>query len=136
MKLNPVKEQNNLESLAIKSSKKRHLDEWMKQNDDEEEEKSCLSEYQDQICDLPSQQPTVLDIFEHGSSISGDATSVYFSNGQEMISDNTSLHQWKPDYNLRREEYWDRVMMKFSCARGSDADSDPLSVNKEIVKEL
>ena len=54
MKLNPVKEQNNLESLAIKSSKKRHLDEWMKQNDEEEEEKSCLSEYQDQIGDLPS----------------------------------------------------------------------------------
>ena len=63
-----------------------------------------------------------------------------------MESCASSLHRWKPDYNLRREEYWDRIMHKFSCARGSGPDTsnkettseqeDPLQINKEIIKEL
>jgi hypothetical protein len=58
-----------------------------------------------------------------------------------MVSDETHLHQWKPDYNLRREEYWDKVMFKFSCARGSDQlvndkNVDEMEINKKIIDEL
>jgi len=50
-----------------------------------------------------------------------DATSIYFENGQEMSTERSFMHRWKPEYNLRREEYWDRMQHKFSCAIGSSA---------------
>ena len=105
---------------------------------DQDEDFQQDSELGDQVYSLQENPDTVIDIFEHGSSISGDAMSIHFSNGKQVLSDSTHLHQWKPDYNLRREEYWDKKMLKFSCARGSDAtgNDDALEVNKQIIAQL
>ena len=52
------------------------------------------------------------------------------------------LHRWKPEYNGKREDYWDKKMMSFSCARGSqneeglEGEVSPRKQNDPIIKEL
>jgi hypothetical protein len=86
--------------------------------------------------DEATENRSAMDVLENGSSIGG--TSVYFENGVEKSSDDSFLHRWKPEYNLRKEEYWDRMQHKFSCSIGSKDSTvvDSLENNNLIIKEL
>ena len=75
-----------------------------------------------------------LDILESASQMS--CTSIRFENGVEVASEHSYLHRWKPEHNLRKEEYWDRQQHKFACAQGAVKDSGDLFVNKQIIAEL
>ena len=66
----------------------------------------------------------------------------------EVQSNHSVMHQWKPSKHLEQEQIWDKKVMNFACARGSSdiresqenqgklGDSDPMAVNRDIVKGL
>ena len=42
-----------------------------------------------------------------------------FKDGEEILSEDSYLFQWKPDYIAKNEKYWDSKVEKFACAKGS-----------------
>ena len=42
-----------------------------------------------------------------------------FKDGEEVLSEDSYLFQWKPDYIQKNEKYWDKKMHNFACAKGS-----------------
>jgi hypothetical protein len=42
-----------------------------------------------------------------------------YKDGEEILSEDSYLFQWKPDYIARNEEFWDSKAGNFACAKGS-----------------
>ena len=42
-----------------------------------------------------------------------------YKDGEEVLSEDSYLFQWKPDYIQRNESYWDSKQERFACVKGS-----------------
>jgi hypothetical protein len=70
-----------------------------------------------------------------------------FKDGEEILSEDSYLFQFKPEYISRQENYWDQRQERFACAKGSSGlsykkaareedNNKRKPLNEEIVKQI
>lgn len=73
-----------------------------------------------------------------------------FKDGEEILSEDSYIFQWKPDYIAKNEKYWDSKAEKFACAKGSSGlaykkeeedaemkeEEKKAPMNKQVVEQI
>ena len=72
-----------------------------------------------------------------------------FKDGEEILSEDSYLFQWKPDFIAKNEKFWDSKVDKFACAKGSsglaykkkdeemkDEEEAKKPMNEQVVKQI